>query len=305
MNRKDLYNGFNEVDDDILERSETASRSKKKPVWLKWGVIAACLCLLLSITIPVLHHKGGLDSQDSVDGFPAVAALLYFNGALYECCDIPEALERLGLPEEITAEMVGEHIANIEMGGNVDYQETILETDKELFQYAPAPSRAVYVLRDGDNYMAVVFCRTYFPDDPKAYCDLAEVYRFYGIEGAGDIASIAQVDWNHGKVTGAEITDANAIAEFYVLTTDIINFVSMDNDAFQERVFGNVPEENTPEAHNDFADDLQVLRIETVEGLRFFVHLYPSYGYLYSSGAMAYHQITPELAEWFADNFGL
>ena len=27
MNRKDLYNGFNEVDDDILERSETASKS--------------------------------------------------------------------------------------------------------------------------------------------------------------------------------------------------------------------------------------------------------------------------------------
>ena len=59
MNRKDLYNGFNEVDDDILERSETASKSKKKPTWLKWGAIAACLCLVVSIASPVLHHKGG------------------------------------------------------------------------------------------------------------------------------------------------------------------------------------------------------------------------------------------------------
>ena len=298
MNRKDLYNAFNEVDDDILERSETASRSKKKPVWLKWGAIAACLCLVVSIAIPVLHHKGGPGSQDSIDDFPAVAALLYFNGVLYECCDIPQALERLGLPSDITPEMAGEHVANIELGGIVDYQETVSQTDKELFQYAPAPSRAVYVLRDGDNYMAAVFIRTYFPDDPNAYSDLAEVYRIYGIEDAGGIASIAQVDWNRGKVIGAEITDTEAISKFYALTTDIVNFVSMDNDAFQDRVFADVPEENAPEAHSAFADDQQTIRIETADGHRFFVSIYPSYGYLYSSGAMAYHLITPQLAEW-------
>ena len=301
MNRKDLYNAVNEVDDDILERSETASRSKKKPVWLKWGAIAACLCLMVGIAIPMLHPKGGPDTQDPYDG-PEEIALLYFNGALYECCYNPQALERLGLQSEITEDTAGDHVANIELGGIVDYQATASQTDKELFQYAPAPSRAVYVLRDGDNYMAVVFVRTYFPDDPKAYSDLADVYRFYNIEDAGDIASIAQVDWNRGKVTGAEITDADAIAEFYALTTDIVNFVSMDNDAFQDRVFGDVPEENAQEAYNAFADDLQVLRIETTEGLRFFVKIYPNYGYLESGQAMAYHLITPELNEWFNEN---
>ena len=297
MNRKDLYNSFNEVDDDILERSESASRSKKKPVWLKWGAIAACLCLVVGIAIPVLHPKGGPNTQDPYDG-PGEIALLYFNGALYECCDNPQALERLGLQKEITEETAGEHVANIELGGIVDYQATASQTDKELFQYAPAPSRAAYVLRDGDNYMAVVFVRTYFPDDPKAYSDLADVYRFYNIEDAGDIASIAQVDSEHKKITGAEITDANAIAEFYALTTDIVNFVSMDDDAFQDRVFGDVPEENAQETYNAFADDSQVLRIETTDGLRFFVNIYPNYGYLYSSGAMAYHLITTELNQW-------
>ena len=302
MNRKDLYNGFNEVDDDILERSETASRSKKRPVWLKWGAIAACLCLVVSIAIPVLHHKGGPDTQDPYDSPVESIALLYLNGALYECCDDPQALKRLGLQSEITAETAGEHVANIELGGIVDYQETVSQTDKELFQYAPAPSRAVYVLRDGNNYMAVVFVRTYFPDDPKAYSDLADVYRFYNIEDAGDIASIAQMDWNREKVTGAEITDSDAISDFYALTTDIVNFVSMDNDAFQDRVFGDVPEENAQEAYNAFADDLQMLRIETVDGLRFFVKIYPNYGYLESGQAMAYHLITPELNVWFNEH---
>lgn len=302
MNRKDLYNGFNEVDDDILERSEMNAKKSKRPAWIKWGAMAACLCLVIGIAIPVLHPKGGPDTQGPYDSPVESIALLYFNGVLYECCDNPQALERLGLPSEITAEMAGDHVAYIELGGSVDYQETVSQTDKELFQYAPAPSRAVYVLRDGDNYMAVVFCRTFFPDDPNAYCDLAEVYRIFNIEDARDIVSIAQVDWNRGKITGAEITDADAIGKFYTLTTDIVNFVSMDNDAFQERVFGGVPEENAQEAHNAFADDLQVLRIETIEGLRFFVNIYPSYGYLYSSGAMAYHLITPELNEWFNEH---
>ena len=40
MNRKDLYKGFNEVENDILERSETVFKNKKKPVWLKSNSIA-------------------------------------------------------------------------------------------------------------------------------------------------------------------------------------------------------------------------------------------------------------------------
>lgn len=47
MNRKDLYKGFNEVENDILERSETVFKNKKKPIWLKWGAMAACLCLVI------------------------------------------------------------------------------------------------------------------------------------------------------------------------------------------------------------------------------------------------------------------
>jgi len=46
VNANDLYNGFGEVDDDILERSETAARSNKKTAWLKWCAAAACLCLV-------------------------------------------------------------------------------------------------------------------------------------------------------------------------------------------------------------------------------------------------------------------
>ena len=59
MNRKSLYNGFNEVDDDILERSETASKNNKKsrPVWLKWSAVAACLCLVVAVVLPIIQNS--------------------------------------------------------------------------------------------------------------------------------------------------------------------------------------------------------------------------------------------------------
>lgn len=63
MNRNDLYHSFNAIDDDILERSETAQHTRKKPTWLKWGTIAACLCLVAALavfrTLPYTAEGGG------------------------------------------------------------------------------------------------------------------------------------------------------------------------------------------------------------------------------------------------------
>ena len=298
MNRKELYQSFIKIDDDILERSELFEK-RKAFVWVKWGTFAACLCLIVLLSPmakSLFNVRGGGASQD---GVPAEPALIYYQGALYQCCYAKDALKRTGLPSEITADMAGEHVAYLELDGVVDYQETIEETDKELFQYAPAPTKAVYVLRDGDNYMAALFCRTYFPDDKDAYTDIAETYRFFGISGASDIASIAQTDWNRGKVTGAEITEQSAIEEFFALTTDITRFVSMGNDELQSIVFGGIPEEKQPEAHNAFADDLHIIRVETKDGFRFYLQYYPNYEFLECTHAMAYHTVTPELKLWF------
>ena len=296
---------MNQIDDDILERSEVRKK-KKSSVWMKWGAMAACLCLLVGVLVPLANSlfnaKGGSGFQDDLLGD---TALLYFQGALYECCYTKEGLKRVGLPSEITKDMAGEHVAYLKMGDVGGYQETTEITNMELFQYAPAPTRAVYVLRDGESYMAVLFCRTYFPDDIGAYTDLAEVYRFFDISDASDIVSIAQTDWNRGKVTGAEITEPNAIEEFYALTTDITKFVSMGNNEFQSIVFDGIPEEEQQEDHNALADDLQVIRVETKDGFKFYLSYYPNYGFLYSGHAMAYHQVIPELKLWFETNMDI
>ena len=57
--------------------------------------------------------------------------------------------------------------------------------------------------------------------------------------------------------------------------------------------------------HNTFADDLHMIRIRTKSGLQFHVIYYPNYGFLYSSHAMAYHQVTPELKSWLQEDMGI
>lgn len=64
MKTIDLYNAFRAVDDDILERSETAACGRKKNGWLKWGAMAACLGLIITVamaTLPsLLKGPGGV-----------------------------------------------------------------------------------------------------------------------------------------------------------------------------------------------------------------------------------------------------
>ena len=47
MNAKEFSEAINEVDDKYYE--EAANYQYKKPLWLKWGAMAACLCVLISL----------------------------------------------------------------------------------------------------------------------------------------------------------------------------------------------------------------------------------------------------------------
>lgn len=61
MNREDLYRSFNNIDDDILERSEVTKKNSMYN-WKKWGVFAACLSLLLIGVINISHKWGGMSA---------------------------------------------------------------------------------------------------------------------------------------------------------------------------------------------------------------------------------------------------
>ena len=303
MKANDLLDMIGNTDDSIIEE---AKRRKKTeiPKWTKWAAVAACLCLAVGFAVPrladMLHNKGGSPSQtyDGPDSLVQEIAALEFNGACYEATDIPEALERYGLPTVITEDMAGKHLSYLEPDGGAGYKESAIETDIELFEYAPASCRGVYVVRDGSKYLAAIFCNV-FSLDGNANTEIATLYRFYAIAGADDIVSITEVDRDREKAIGNAITGRSEIAAFYDLSSSLTSY---GNDDFQKIVFDPVPEDQQVKAHTDFANDLRMIRIETKDGLRFYIEVFPSYGWIYGNGTLSYYRVDARMADWIAGN---
>ena len=58
------------IDDDLVSGAVEYKRTKKKNSWLKWGAMAACLCLVVSLAIPMLNN----DSPEPM-GFETVVEI--------------------------------------------------------------------------------------------------------------------------------------------------------------------------------------------------------------------------------------
>lgn len=280
MNEQDLFRAINGADDAQLLKSE-----KKPKKVLRW--VAACAALLVLIFAPVVSRKGMFQDEAA-----AAIAALEFQGAFYETCDHPDVLTRYGLPRKITADMAGEHLAYLEPEG-AGYKETARTTDIELYTYAPSPCRAVYVLRDGGTYMAALFCNIY-QFDSDTHTEFSEMFRIYGVESAADIASITEVSWDRDRVVGHTVADEQTIQAFYNIATSL---TSHGNDGFQALTFDGIPEEEQVDLHQAFAEDLRKLRVETKDGLRFYIDVHTSFGWM--EFAMSYYQMDAQMSAWF------
>lgn len=293
MTNENILDAIGGINENAVQDAKAYKRPKSKR-WFRWGAMAACLCLVVGIAIPGLRHKGGIDHQDPLQTIAAFA----FNGKFYEAVEAPEILEKYGLPTEITEDMAGDHVAYLKSDGDDSYECTPMETDIELYQYSPAASDGVYVLRNGETWCAALFCN-FYQFDSNTNCSLTELYRVYGIESADDIKSITEMDNNNENETGTPVVERQEITEFYNMT---IALGSYGNDDFQAEVFGNIPEEKQQEAHSAFADDRRDLCIETEEGLRFFIAFYPNYGWIEGGGTMSYFKVDTRMHDWIVRN---
>lgn len=85
MNSKKFSEAISEVDDKYYEEAISYKKKARKPHWVKWGAMAACLCLIVVaiITVPSM-----LTPQDSDDGGGGIIAdappMVYVNDTLYK-----------------------------------------------------------------------------------------------------------------------------------------------------------------------------------------------------------------------------
>ena len=297
MNGYELLDAVGGVSAAYIEAAARPLR-RGRPRHLGWVAAAACLCLVAGVLASVgLRGKGGT-VPEGPDSLVQEIRALEFNGAYYEATDIPEALERFGLPTVLTEELAGSHVAYLERDG-AGYRASAVETDMELMTYAPAPCKGVYLLRDGARLYAALFCNLWTTDN--ASTELATLYQLYGVSGAADIASVCEVDWNRDRPIGAAVSAPGELAAFYELSNQLACY---GNEDFQALVFDSVQEERQAQAHTEFADDLRMLRVETKAGLRFYLELYPSYGWMFLPGAMSYYQMDTQIQEWINRNMG-
>ena len=61
-------------------------------------------------------------------------------------------------------------------------------------------------------------------------------------------------------------------------------------------------EEELIQAYEKTSDNKITLRIETVNGLRFYFEYDALGGWLYCNGTQRYYQVTNEIAEWFENH---
>jgi hypothetical protein len=290
MNRTDLYNSFNEIDDDILERSDAATGRRTKPVWLKWGAVAACLCLMVSIAVPVLHRIGEPGKDDD---FVRPLHVITYNGAYYEGIDMDntKTLDKYDLPHEITTDMIGSSLGT---GARRDSDGK--PTNPTFYQYTPyadivtitgsnqeRAQQAVYIVKEDGVYFFALFCN-FISSDPNSFAEASEMFAVYGVDEATDIATIT--------VGNDEITDPNKIKEVF---ENLNNSYAMGNDDFQNSVFKGMSSEEEQQAFCiELADSMAEVRIVTTAGIVINnINYYPTIGYVY--WALNYYKLSSAL----------
>ncbi len=67
-NRKQLFDGITHVDEDLIEDAQTAPLKKRSSLWLRWGAMAACLCLVAAGLFLHLFPRMGYGGTVSAPG---------------------------------------------------------------------------------------------------------------------------------------------------------------------------------------------------------------------------------------------
>ena len=64
MKKEDFFDVLGELDDDLVKGAKSAMKEnkKRKSAWVKWGAVAACLCLVVAVGIIGLAQ--GIDSPN-------------------------------------------------------------------------------------------------------------------------------------------------------------------------------------------------------------------------------------------------
>ena len=103
MNVKKFSDAMSELDCKYIDEALNYKKKAKKPRWIKWGVIAACLCLIVPLTafaIDTIQYNAAVDYLTSL-GIPVEDLSDYSRKEIKEAAKTIDAGESSPLTEEI------------------------------------------------------------------------------------------------------------------------------------------------------------------------------------------------------------
>jgi len=319
MKNEKLYDAISGIREEFIEEAENF-RFKKAvlPRIVKSGSMAACFCLVLLgaslATSGLFARKGVMDSENGMARptptiVPAseetgsdLLTVLAYNGALYNVSNELNVLNIAGIPDAITSDDCGVSLGNLIKTEN-GYEETVQDTDIELYQYAPAYSNtAVYVIRDGNDYMAGLFSNNLPIGDEQDYNTISELFRRYGVDEAEHISAVQMYSglWSNNYPVEPEehkVTEKTTLEAFYEAA------MSMETECYSKEDYLNIQLEDDPmQLASSIMNPAKTICITTAEGLKFYLNWAKESGWLYSVGADTYYKVTEEMQDWLDIN---
>ena len=127
MNAKKFSDAISELDTKYVDEALSYKKKDKMPIWVKWGAIAACLCLMMPLTafaIDIIQYNAAVDYLNSL-GIAVEDLSDYSHKEIKEAAKtidagesnplteeilslIPENKEPLDTPTQITSEQIKE-----------------------------------------------------------------------------------------------------------------------------------------------------------------------------------------------------
>jgi len=213
--------------------------------------------------------------------------IITYNNAYYEAITEKKYLKRFGLPERITEEMFGAFL------GTYTIDDRRLPPEDRwvhLYECSTIKGDAVLIMEDYQGqYCFALFCN-YVYDDTNSAVDAAEMCRVFGITSADDIQSIGVCNNQYRTI---HVTTDRAVIQGFFKEYHLLPGVG--SDTFGAEVFGEKDEMEQQELSRELADEMQMLFVKLENGLTFYIHYYPSIGYIHQN--LNYYKLTPGLSE--------
>lgn len=149
MKNEKLLDVIGNIDDNLVHNAVHDNFKKKKPVWIKWGAVAACLVLVCVATISLFT---GNNEETTTPGIADAPPMVYVNDTLYKQSTKQISYNELK-DDFIYLGVIEKDISNLQ--GSIETENTLDGIPTENFQ-ANHPIVGSEVYQYGNNIVVEI-----------------------------------------------------------------------------------------------------------------------------------------------------